>query len=190
MPGDLNSLVLSHIILSNHIREGAFCIDATAGRGRDTAFLCSLAGGTGTVYAFDIQQEALDSTQRLLSENRYKTRTKLILDSHSNVSQYAEAESVDAIVFNFGWLPGGDHGMFTMPETSIEAIHSGLTLLKVGGIMTLGIYYGGESGFAERDALLSFLPTIDYRRFTVTVTTFCNRPNNPSILAVIIKDEP
>ena len=190
MPGDLNSLELSHIILTSHIHEGDFCIDATAGRGRDTAFLCSLAGETGTVYTFDIQQEALDSTERLLSEKMVKTRTKLILDSHSNLAQYADVESVDAIVFNFGWLPGGDHNLYTMPETSIKAIEAGLTLLKVGGIMTLGIYYGGQSGFSERDALLEYLPTIDFRRFTVTLTTFCNRPNNPSILGIIIKDEP
>ena len=190
MPGDLNSLELSHLILTNHIHEGAFCIDATAGRGRDTAFLCSLTGDTGTVYSFDIQQEALDSTARLISEKQYKTNTKLILDSHSNLLHYADAESVDAIVFNFGWLPGGDHSLFTLPETSIAAIQAGLRLLKVGGLMTLGIYYGGQSGFSERDALLQYLPTIDYRRFTVTITTFCNRPNNPSILAVIIKDEP
>ena len=189
MPGDLNSLTLSHLILESHIQEGDICIDATAGRGRDTAFLCSLVGEAGFVYSFDIQQEALDSTRDLLSQNDYVARTKLVLDSHCNMSHYVEESSVSAIVFNFGWLPGSDHSLFTKPHTSIAAVLFGLDLLMLGGVMTLGIYYGNENGFEERDALLAFLPTLDNKRFTVTVTHFCNRPNNPSILAVIIRDE-
>lgn len=189
MPGDLNSLTLSHIILQKYIKPGAFCVDATAGRGRDTAFYCELAGETGTVYAFDIQQDALDSTAALLSEKKVLTKTQLILDSHSNMARYIAPDSADLIGFNFGWLPGGSHELFTMPETSVPAIEAGLTLLKVGGLMCLGIYYGGKSGFTERDALLAYIRTIDCRRFTVMETRFCNRPNNPSILVMILRDE-
>jgi len=189
MAGDLNSLVLSHHVIRAHVKEGDFCIDATAGRGRDTAFYCSLVGETGRVLSFDIQQEALDGTAQLLAEEGYTPRARLILDSHSNMARYAEPESVDAIGFNFGWLPGGDHSLFTVPESSIPAIQAGLTLLRVGGLMSLGIYYGGKSGFEERDALLEFLPTLDSNRYTVLETHFCNRPNNPPISVFILKDE-
>lgn len=187
MAGDLNSLVLSHYVLKAHVKEGDFCIDATAGRGRDTAFFCSLVGPTGKVLSFDIQREALDSTAELLSGEGYSSRAKLILDSHSNMAEYADAESADAICFNFGWLPGGDHSLFTMPESSIAAIRAGLEILRVGGLMSLGIYYGGQSGFEERDALLKFLPTLDSNRYTVLETHFSNRPNNPPISVFIIK---
>lgn len=189
MAGDLNALVLSHHVLKAHVKKGDFCIDATAGRGRDTAFLCSLVGATGKVLCFDVQQEALDSTAELLSKEGYTSRASLILDSHANMARYAEPESAAAVVFNFGWLPGGDHGLFTMPESSIAAIRAGLDLLKVGGLMSLAIYYGGKSGFEERDALLEFLPTLDSNRYTVLETNFCNRSNNPPISAFIIKDE-
>lgn len=189
MAGNLNSLELSHIAFRNHVREGNFCIDATAGRGRDTAFLCSLVGEAGRVLAFDIQQEALDSTAELLAREGLTSRARLILDSHRNMAGYAEPGSVDAIGFNFGWLPGGNHNLFTMPDSSIAAILAGLELLRVGGLMSLVIYYGKETGFAERDALLEFLPTLDFRRYTVMETRFPNRPNNPSISALIIKDE-
>jgi len=91
-------------------------------------------------------------------------------------------------VFNFGWLPGGNHKIFTQPATSIAAIEQGLKLLKQGGIMSLCIYYGGESGFQERDALLEYLKTIDNRAYTVLVTQFYNRPNNPPIPVFITKD--
>lgn len=189
MAGDLNSLFLSHMVLERHVQEGNFCIDATAGKGRDTAFFCSLVGETGRVLSFDIQQAALDSTGDLLETKGYTGRATLILDSHSNMALYAKPESVDAIAFNLGWLPGGDHSLFTKPDTTIAAIQAGLDLLRVGGLMSLVIYYGGQSGFAERDALLEFLPTLDSNRYTVLETHFCNRPNNPPIPVFILKDE-
>ena len=59
-------------------------------------------------------------------------------------------ENVSAITFNFGYLPGGDHQIATQADTSIQAIEAGLRLLKKGGIMSLCIYSGGDSGFAEK----------------------------------------
>ena len=56
----LNTLGMVHEFLKRHVRPGALCIDATAGRGRDTALLCRLAGETGRVLAFDIQREAVE----------------------------------------------------------------------------------------------------------------------------------
>ena len=63
-----------------------------------------------------------------------------------------------------------------------------MKLLKSGGIMTLIIYYGRETGFEERDALLEYLPTIDSSRYTVIEMPFVNRPNCPPIPIVILKD--
>ena len=62
-----NTLSLVHAFLRAHVQPGALCIDAPAGRGRDTALLCRLAGQEGRVLAFDIQQSALDQTAALLA---------------------------------------------------------------------------------------------------------------------------
>lgn len=184
----LNTLFLAHKFVSEHVKEGDFCIDATAGKGRDTAFLCELVKETGKVLAFDIQPDAIAQTTALIAEKGFENIAKPILDSHSNMEQYAEAETVDCIMFNFGWLPGGSHKIFTHPETSIPAIEAGLRLLKPGGIMSLCIYYGGESGYEERDALLEFLATIDNRKYTVIVNTFHNRTGDPPIPVYIYKE--
>ncbi len=37
-------------------------VDATAGCGNDTLFLCELTGARGEVMAFDIQPQALEKT--------------------------------------------------------------------------------------------------------------------------------
>lgn len=129
----MNATELVHSIINGRIGAGAFCIDATAGRGRDTAYLCELVGPYGRVIAFDIQQEAVDSTNALLAARGL--RAEVHLDSHSNMANYAEPETVDCIVFNLGWLPGGDHRIFTHADTSFAAISAGLELLKKGGLM-------------------------------------------------------
>ncbi|RPF42367.1 putative rRNA methylase [Hydrogenoanaerobacterium saccharovorans] len=184
----LNTLGLAHKFIAEHVKPGGFCIDATAGRGGDTAFLCGLVGKTGKVLAFDIQEDAVKSTREFITQKGYDNIAQVLLESHSNMAAYAQDETVDCIVFNFGWLPGGNHKIFTQPATSIAAIEQGLKLLKQGGIMSLCIYYGGESGFQERDALLEYLKTIDNRAYTVLVTQFYNRPNNPPIPVFITKD--
>jgi len=183
-----SALNIIHKIIQEHIKPGDLCIDATAGRGNDTLFLARLTGETGRVIAFDIQQEAVDSTKKLLAENGMSDRTEVLLKSHSEMDEVCEEGTVSCITFNFGWLPKGDHNIFTNVSTSIPAIEKGLKLLKSGGIMTLIIYYGRETGFEERDALLEYLPTIDSSRYTVIEMPFVNRPNCPPIPIVILKD--
>lgn len=182
-----SALQIIQRVLKEHVQTGDICIDATAGRGRDTLFLAELVGETGHVTAFDIQQEAIDSTKLLLAEHHMTDRTEVILDSHSNMKHYAQPETVSCITFNFGWLPAGNHHIFTQKETSISAIEQGLELLKPDGIMTLILYYGRETGFEERDALLQFLPTLDSNLYTVVEMPFVNRQNCPPIPIIIFK---
>lgn len=183
-----SALDIINRVIDENVSEGDICIDATAGRGNDTLHLCKLVGESGHVTAFDIQQEAVDSTKQLLEEHGLSHRADVILKSHSEMDSFFEEESVSLITFNFGWLPKGDHNIFTKKETSIEAIEKGLKLLKNGGIITLIIYYGRETGFEEHDALLKYLPSLDSKKYTVIEMPFVNRSNCPPIPIVIIKD--
>ena len=56
----------SHEMFRLLAKEGGTYIDATMGNGYDTLFLCRMAGETGTVLAFDIQQQALEATKTRL----------------------------------------------------------------------------------------------------------------------------
>ncbi|MBR6618514.1 MAG: class I SAM-dependent methyltransferase [Oscillospiraceae bacterium] len=183
-----SALEIINRVIDENVKEGDLCIDATAGRGNDTLHLCRLVGDSGHVTAFDIQQDAVDSTKALLEKHGMASRADVLLKSHSEMGELFEKESVSLIAFNFGWLPKGDHTINTRKETSIAAIEQGLELLKPGGIMTLIIYYGRDTGFEERDALLEYLPTLDSRKYTVIEMPFVNRPNCPPIPIVIIKD--
>ena len=169
------------------VRPGDICIDATMGNGYDTEFLCTLAGEEGRVLAFDIQKAAVEHTRKRLQEADVPNNYRLILDSHSHMDQYADTDSVSCIVFNFGYLPGGDHALATKPSTSITAVEQGLALLKKGGLISLCIYSGGDSGFEERDALLSYLKKLDSGKYLVILSAYYNRPNHPPIPALIRK---
>ena len=182
----MNTLSIIHNFLRRQIRPGAFCIDATAGRGRDTALLCRLVGEEGRVLAFDIQSRAVCETHALL--NSQGLRAEVIQDSHANMARYASPGTVDCIVFNFGRLPGGNPKIFTTSASSLPAISTGLTLLRPGGVMTLALYYGKENGYEEKNAILSHLKDINDRMFTVLACDWLNRPNDPPMPIFIWKE--
>ena len=182
----LGVLDLSRQFLQAHVQPGDLCIDATCGRGNDTRLLCELTGSTGRVLAFDIQEDAIASTERLLAENGQTAA--LFRDSHANLEQYAEAGTVSCIVFNFGWLPKGSHEIFTHADSSIEALNASLRLLKKGGVLSLCIYYGGANGYSERDALLRYFAELDSRLYTVLQCSFPNRTGDPPFAVFITKD--
>lgn len=182
----MNTLDVVHDFLRRQVKPGAFCIDATAGKGRDTALLCRLAGTEGRVLAFDVQQEAVAQTRVLLDAEGLTA--EVVLDSHANMARYAAPESVDCIVFNFGRLPGGDPKIFTTAASSIPAIDAGLSLLRSGGVMALALYYGKENGYEEKNAVLQHLKTLDDRVFTVLACDWLNRKHDPPLPIFIWKD--
>lgn len=162
--------------IEEQVKEGDICIDATMGNGNDTLLLSRLAGPDGQVLAFDIQEQALQAArQKLLRENAPANYT-LFLESHTHMADHVKPDSVSCIVFNFGYLPGGDHSLATRSETSIQALEQSLTLLKKGGLLSLCIYSGGDSGFEERDALLTWLKKLDSHNYLVIRSDYYNRP--------------
>ena len=182
---DKNALKLSHEYIKAHVTKGDTVIDATMGRGRDTLLLALLAGETGKVYAFDIQPEALTSTRALLEENNI-TNTTLILDSHHNMANYVK--NAKGVVFNFGFLPGGDHSVFSHSDTSIKAIEAALGIINLDGFVSICSYYGGDTGFEEKDNILAFLENLDQKEFTVMLHSFHNRKGCPPLFIVIEKN--
>lgn len=93
---DLQITELIHHFVREHVEAGDICIDATAGCGNDTLFLCELTGARGEVMAFDIQPQALEKTATLLAE--HECMAELVLDSHSNMADYMSEGSAACIM--------------------------------------------------------------------------------------------
>ncbi len=182
----MNALYIVHEVIKKYTPLGGVAVDATAGRGYDTAFLCDVVGEQGKVIAFDIQESAISSTkERLDSQGKIAT---LVLDSHANLDKYVETETVDCVVFNLGYLPCGDHSIYTRADSTKEAIMKGLDALKSGGVMCVSIYYGGDSGYEEKDALLPWLKALDDKKYQVLTTLFYNWKKDPPIPVFIFKN--
>lgn len=175
MRESLNALTLSHKFMAENIKNGDFCIDATAGKGRDTAFLCELVGDTGKVIAFDIQPDAAKKTEEYLCEKSLQKRAKIICDCHSKMGEYVRADTADGIMFNLGWLPDGDHNIFSKPETTLAAFDAALKILKHGGVMTVCVYCGKQNGYAERNAVREYMKNLDSKFYDVFCVDFPNR---------------
>lgn len=173
--------------IREQVQPGDLCIDATMGNGNDTLLLSQLCGENGQVLAFDIQEMALKNTKERLEKAGAPRNYTLYLDSHESLNSYAKADSVSCIVFNFGYLPGGDHTKATRSSSSISAMEQSLTLLKKGGLLSLCIYSGGDSGFEERDAILEWLKNLDSKKYLVIRSEYYNRPNNPPMPVLVIK---
>lgn len=173
--------------IKEQVQSGDICIDATMGNGNDTLLLSVLCGKKGHVYAFDIQEQALHNTRQKLQSADAPENYTLLLQSHTDMDQYAAPGTVSCITFNLGYLPGGDHTKATHAISSITALSKSLLLLKKGGLISLCIYSGGDSGFEERDAVLNWLKQLDPHQYLVIRSDYYNRPNNPPIPVLIIR---
>lgn len=157
--GFLSVLSTAHKWIAERARPGDTVIDATAGGGVDTLALAELVGPKGTVYAFDIQQEALDRTELRLSALENDGRmpnVHLRLADHAEMEPHIDSSDVGkvaAVMFNLGYLPGGDPSVITEPGSTLRALDSALALLRPGGIMTCVLYPGHPGGDAEAAAV-------------------------------------
>ncbi len=177
---------ITHCYIERALRAGGVAVDATCGNGHDTAFLAQLVGPGGKVFGFDIQQQALDATRRRLKEQGLLERCELMLASHAQMAQYVPGP-VDAVMFNLGYLPGGDHSITTQFSSTCAAMQQAMALLRPGGVITVGVYYGMKSGFEEKKQFLEYVKTIDSRTFTALVHSYVNQPNCPPIAVVVEK---
>ena len=62
-----------------------------------------------------------------------------------------------------------------------------LRLLRKNGILSVCIYSGGDTGFEEKEAVLTWLGNLNPGQYLVLVTEYRNRPNHPPIPAFVIK---
>ena len=178
-------LPFSKRLIEKTVLPGETVIDATAGNGNDKFFLAEHVGDDGHVYAFDIQQQALDTTAARL--DTLNDRVTLVLDSHANVDKYVQGP-VSGAMFNLGYLPhGADLSVVTKPDTTIKAIHKLLGLLKKDGIITISVYDGHEGGVEERDALLAYVKKLHQAEVHVARYELLNQRKNPPFLLALEK---
>ena len=176
-------LEMAHDFLAQVITKDDTVVDATMGNGHDTLFLAKLAK---QVYAFDIQEQALEKTNQRLQAAGL-TNVQLILQGHETVDQFVS--ELKAAIFNLGYLPSADKSIITRPHTTIEALEKLCHMLVRGGRIAIMIYYGHEGGDLEKDAVLNYVSQLPQQEYTATIYRNLNQVNNPPFLVMIEKLE-
>ena len=171
-------------ILRHAVAPGDTVVDATMGNGHDTLFLCGLVGQHGRVYAFDVQEKAVENTKKRLAEAGMLDRAVLFRLGHECMASQVK-EPVAAVMFNLGWLPGGDHSVTTRWETTKQAVESALALLNPRGVLVICAYPGHAEGDRERIFLTDMLSTLPPQQYNVLWHKFLNAgPGAPECFAV------
>ena len=143
------------------LRRGDLAIDATAGNGHDTVFLAEKVGDTGGVLAFDIQADAIASAQARVEAAGLADRVEFIHGSHAGLDRHARPGTVAAVVFNLGYLPGGDHAVITRREETLSALDRALSVLRAGGLLAVVCYPGHPGGDEESAAVEAWAGGLD-----------------------------
>lgn len=179
---------LAMYLCLSYIKEGDIVIDATCGNGNDTLALSEAVGQDGTVMAFDIQNQAIETT-RALMQHHGKDNCLLILDSFVNMGKYVDAEEgrPSACIFNLGYLPNGDKGITTDIDSSMLGVKAALELIKPGGVVVITMYQGHEAGKIEKEELLKFAGDLPKSIYHCVYLNMINQSNNPPEILAITK---
>lgn len=167
----------AHSLWRQLLRPGDLAVDATCGNGHDTLLLAELVGPTGRVIAMDIQEEAVTNTRGRLIDRTWVT---LLHQSHAVFP--LEAQNARLVVYNLGYLPGGDKNLTTEKTTTLESLEQALSLVCPGGALSVTLYPGHEQGTVEADAVLAFSQTLSPSEWNATHLQWTNRRRAPSLL--------
>jgi tRNA G37 N-methylase Trm5 len=173
-------------ITLDYVKPGDTVIDATCGTGQDTVALAKAVGSDGKVYAFDIQEEAIELTDERLRANDLHN-VNLICDSFVSMNDHVASGASSAVVFNLGYLPGGDHSVTTEADETIKGLELALGAIKAGGIVTVVMYDGHEAGKEEKRSVLEWTEALNASQYHVAYVNMLNQKNNPPEIVWITK---
>ncbi|MDX8381590.1 MAG: class I SAM-dependent methyltransferase [Ghiorsea sp.] len=171
--------------LTEVLEEGHAVVDATLGNGSDALFLATHIKKSGHLFGFDVQEQALTSSRKLLQDTPCKQ--DLFLSGHENMAQLIPASyhgKIKVFMFNLGWLPHSDKSVITKPQTTIAALEQSLDLLHPQGRISLMLYPGHEGGDNEAARVTQWLPQCEKKGFSYHIIGVPNRSNAPQLIQI------
>ena len=175
----LDLLGLQKKFILAHLGKGDVAVDFTMGNGYDTVFLSQTVCENGFVYAFDIQEKALLSTEKNLRSNSCPDNWMLIHASHDRASEFIRGK-IKAGMFNLGYLPGaGNKSLTTRRTTTLPAVASAIEMLGNDAVLLVAVYPGHEEGTLEGLMLDDYFASLDRKKISVSKLKIVNSPSSP-----------
>ena len=171
-------LELAHHLWRQQVLPGDLAIDATLGNGHDALFLSELGC---EVIGLDIQADALEKTKARIGEKKIK----LFHRSHAEIRSLILPKKPQLIVYNLGYLPGGNKEITTMKESTLSSVQDSLKLLGPKGALSITCYPGHDEGLQEEQALIEWASHLDQKSWSVCHYRWLNRHRAPSLLWIV-----
>lgn len=160
-------LILAHAYWKNILSQGDTVIDATCGNGHDTFYLAQLGV---RVIGYDIQEVAISATQKRVPE---------ALLHHRSHTIFEESEAA-LIVYNLGYLPGGNKELTTTCESTLQSVSHALQIASKA--ISITCYPGHSEGAREESLLVEWASTLDSKKWSICYHRWLNRERAPSLL--------
>ena len=193
MGGELNlrgAVPLCHFFLRERVRAGDRVVDATCGNGNDTLLLAELVGPQGKVWAFDSQEAAITATDAALRAAGCREWVEMVSGGHERLAEHVTGP-VSAVVFNLGYLPGGDKRFVTRPVSTRAALEQAASQIGPGGFVLVVVYTGHPGGDEEWDAVRTWGEALAPGEFNVWQARQMNRSEAaPFLVLVERRDNP
>lgn len=187
-------LFQSHLDLAHHywtqiVQIGDTVIDATCGNGHDTLKLCqlSLSPNKGKVYALDIQEQAIKSAYQFIHTNLDIHLTEHIIFQqrcHSIFPKELALGTVKLIVYNLGYLPGGNKAKTTQVNTTLHSLRQAQDFLQPGGVISITCYSGHSEGAKEQEKILAYASQLSPKEWSCCQHNWFNRQHAPSLILI------
>ncbi|MEE9338073.1 MAG: class I SAM-dependent methyltransferase [Methylococcaceae bacterium] len=177
----------AHQFIQCHLNAGEIAIDATIGNGHDTLFLARQVGEKGLIFGFDVQQQAIDSTQTRLNNNLDFKNIILFNTSHENLSKFIPKlhhNKIKTIMFNLGYLPGNDKTIITQANSTLIALNQAIKLLASNGVITIMAYPGHSGGDEETKQIKQWCSQLNIDKYVVEQINSSEKDSAPVLFTI------
>ncbi len=181
---------MAHKYWQGHLQPGDCVIDATCGNGHDTLFLSQivLSAEEGKVIGFDIQEKAIMNTKERLKNHLQDSQLNQVFlfhKPHQELKSIALEKPPQLIVYNLGYLPGGDKTKTTQTHETLQSIEQSLAIIAKNGALSITCYPGHSEGEKEEKAILQYVASLPSTEWVVSYHAWVNRPKSPSLLWIV-----
>ncbi len=179
----------AHDYLKSSVQQGEIVVDATLGNGHDSLLLSEIVGENGRVIAFDIQEEAIE-TSKALFKSHGKTNIHCFLKGHEQAEKALTELNVKEIggaIFNLGYLPNSNHEITTEGKTTIAAFEQLFKRLKRKRYIVFVVYPGHAEGKREKNELLSYFKQFPSSTADIITYQLVNRSDKAPFVVAVYK---
>lgn len=176
-----NAVALSHQLIKENVLPGMTVVDATCGNGGDTLFLAQTVGEEGSVFAFDIQPDAVKKTKVVLKKHGI-TNAEVFCVGHEYMREFIKT-NVDCVVFNLGYLPSSGSKIMTRPRTTVRALKAATEIIGEEGVIVVCSYVAHIGGKCEFRRIYRYLESLNREVFQ---TMLFEQPNAKKIAPKVL----